>query len=306
MKQLAKLSYKNIVHVLFCVCLFVFVNVFVMSSTSSKASWFLSTIRPWINFVQEPKNGTKYILSWHNYYLIFHKRRSIFPDLNCAINNCVFTYQRSLLNGDYIYYDAILFNDYHPMLRDMPKRRSQNQLYIYTSIESSLTHPVCGQHNDNFYNWTFTLRFDSTVIWKYFVVRNFSGDVIAPALEPNWQSNASRIRPDIMAVIRRKKLAAAWLVSHCFAESGRDEFARVLHDHLMSFSLSVDAYGNCSGRMCPNDDCDDMLRNNYFFYLAFENSLSTDYVSEKVLHGYKNYAVPIVYGGANYSRYIIV
>ncbi|XP_026326219.1 alpha-(1,3)-fucosyltransferase C-like isoform X2 [Hyposmocoma kahamanoa] len=38
--------------------------------------------------------------------------------------------------------------------------------------------------------------------------------------------------------------------------------------------------------------------------MAYENSIIEDYVTEKVLYGYENFAVPIVYGGANYSRFL--
>lgn len=95
-------------------------------------------------------------------------------------------------------------------------------------------------------------------------------------------------------------------MSHCRADSQRDEYIARLQDHLFPFSLRIDVFGKCSQRRCPNDDCENMLKSDYYFYLAFENGISEDYVSEKVLHGYNNYAVPIVYGGANYSRYLQV
>ncbi|KAJ2937861.1 hypothetical protein O0L34_g18682 [Tuta absoluta] len=47
-----------------------------------------------------------------------------------------------------------------------------------------------------------------------------------------------------------------------------------------------------------------MIKNNYYFYLSFENSFCDDYVTEKLLNAVQNYAVPIVYGGANYSRFL--
>jgi alpha-1,3-fucosyltransferase len=42
---------------------------------------------------------------------------------------------------------------------------------------------------------------------------------------------------------------------------------------------------------------------NYKFYLAAENSLCPDYVTEKFYRGFLNDVVQVVYGGADYSHY---
>nr|CAG4644438.1 EOG090X0I21 [Lepidurus arcticus] len=44
-----------------------------------------------------------------------------------------------------------------------------------------------------------------------------------------------------------------------------------------------------------------MLEQDYKFYLSFENSLCTEYVTEKFFAVMKSYVVPVVLGGANYS-----
>ena len=44
--------------------------------------------------------------------------------------------------------------------------------------------------------------------------------------------------------------------------------------------LQVDVYGKCGPLSC--DDCHLMLHRHYKFYLAFENSLCKDYVTEKL------------------------
>lgn len=48
--------------------------------------------------------------------------------------------------------------------------------------------------------------------------------------------------------------------------------------------LTIDVYGHCGTLQCPRDEhvkCLNMLSNEYKFYLAFENSLCQDYVTEK-------------------------
>ena len=49
--------------------------------------------------------------------------------------------------------------------------------------------------------------------------------------------------------------------------------------------ITVDIYGSCGPLKCWGDQCDDTLDNDYKFYLAFENSLCYDYITEKFARG---------------------
>lgn len=252
--------------------------------------------------------GTKYILVWNSYYLLLNdKNEQKFPSLQCPVNNCMFTEDKELLNGDYTLFDALLFTE--TILKPsviVPEKRSNRQIYIFTTIESSYRHPACEVESDNFFNWTFTYRLNSDLQWPYFLVRDVTRKVVAPSRhDVQWEEYDERVTVISTAIInlfygRRK--AAAWMVSNCGADSARDEYLTRLQEHLFHFSLQIDVFGNCSKVECYYNDCSKMLRKHYYFYMAFENSLSEDYVTEKVLHGYNNYVVPIVYGAANYSR----
>lgn len=248
-------------------------------------------------------DGPKHILLWQHYYLMVNRKgEQIFPDLQCKVNNCIFTEDRYLLR-DYTNFDAILFTDSAlNHLETRPERRSLSQIYIFTTLESAYNIPACELHNDNFFNWTFTYRLDSDIPWTYFVVRNVTRDIVAPSLQVNWTIKKSPITNGIKQILRHKKKAAAWLVSHCDADSLRDDYVSRLQEHLFHFSLKIDVYGGCTSKACDDENCEEMFSRDYYFYLAFENSFSVDYVSEKVLHGYNNYVVPIVYGGADYTR----
>ena len=105
---------------------------------------------------------------------------------------------------------------------------------------------------------------------------------------------------DITKIFRNKKLAA-WLVSNCGAKSERDVLVKTLQRY-----MPVDVFGGCSKRECPKTEhisCRDYLGQNYKFYLAFENSLCLDYVTEKFFLSYKYNVVPVTFGWANYSLY---
>lgn len=245
-----------------------------------------------------------YILVWDGYYLVIDKEgKQTFPNLQCRVNNCFFTEDKDLLDGDYTRFDAIFFSqDALYTTNDRPERRAKSQIYIFSTIESAYNTPACEIFNDNFFNWTFTYRLDSDIVWSYFVVRNVTQHKVAPSENVKWKTNLNPISPSIVKILRQKKKAAAWLVSHCKADSMRDDYITRLQENLFHYSLKIDVYGDCTQKKCDDDDCEEMLTKDYYFYMAFENSFSEDYVSEKVLHGYNNYVVPIVYGGANYSR----
>ncbi|XP_021347966.1 alpha-(1,3)-fucosyltransferase C-like [Mizuhopecten yessoensis] len=77
-----------------------------------------------------------------------------------------------------------------------------------------------------------------------------------------------------------KDKMAAWFVSHCNVQSRRLEYVR----HLQR-DVSVHVYGKCGNMSCPrsiHNNCLNQLQTRYKFYLAFENSLCADYLTEKV------------------------
>ncbi|CAK1542258.1 unnamed protein product [Leptosia nina] len=241
----------------------------------------------------------KFILIWESDYYI---SQEFYEVKNCSFANCFFTKDRNYM-GDITEFSAIIFDENILDSTDRPMRRSESQIYVFNSLESSYNKPACDVNNDEFFNWTLTYRLDSDFTWSYFVVRNLTGHIVAPSVTAAWQTNVAPIDQKIKTFLGRKKKAAAWLVSHCQADSFRDEYLTRLQEHLFHFALRIDVYGECSQNVCPNGNCEEMLKE-YFFYMAFENSFSIDYVTEKVLHGYDNYAVPVVYGGANYSRFL--
>lgn len=300
-----RLAFYSVCLLSMCVVLHVWIMKDVSRFVDNVSSVFFTKHRH-VSLIGPPTR-VKYVLMWKRYYLIKAvDGTDIFPTLNCPVSDCIFTDNKNFLGDDYSQFDALIF-DYELTKKDVkPVKRSRSQLYIFTTIESSYTQPLCEVTNDNFFNWTFTPRLDSDVLWLYFVVTDTSGAIVAPSRNVKWKTSLEPVRPEIKAILRRKKKTAAWLVSHCSTDSFRDQYLSRLQEHLYHFSLRIDVYGKCSGNKCPNNKCDEMIKNDYYFYMAFENSFAVDYVTEKVLHGYNNYAIPIVYGAANYTRYSLI
>ncbi|KAJ8728289.1 hypothetical protein PYW08_016674 [Mythimna loreyi] len=154
---------------------------------------------------------------------------------------------------------------------------------------------------------TWTFKLDSDVYIGYFVIYNEEGEIIGPKKEMHWLKieEMKPINRKLKEKLDGKKKAVAWLVSNCRAPNGRNNVAKSIKQELSEYNITLDIYGACGDKNCPrNKTCWQMLENDYYFYLAFENSINEDYVTEKVLNPLQHYTVPIVYGGANYTSYM--
>lgn len=255
----------------------------------------------------------KYILQWTlpntEPFVFMGKGQQGFIERNCTYKKCFVTNNRSLL-GDYTKFDVIAFHG-PEVIRlaksDLPSRRSPRQKYVFGSMESSDYYPVCSDKFDGFFNWTWTYRLEPVARWGYLTVRDSNGDIIGPRKEMHWMklSEMDEVSEEFKNKLKTKKKAAAWFVSNCHSRSGREKFVGKLQEELKQYNLGVDVYGGCGPFKCPRHSkksCDAVVEHDYFFYLSFENSFAEDYVTEKLLRALKHDAVPIVYGGANYTR----
>lgn len=254
-----------------------------------------------------------YILLWENRnmppFVHMKSKRKSFTFMNCEFQNCYITDHKELFD-DMTDYDAILFNsiDIKDGYSALPELRSDNQLYFFVSTESAKMYPVHDYLNW-YFNYTWTYRMDSDIIYPYFVARNRDGEVVAPKKEVHWMDTKEmkRATHDIKDKLRTKKKAAAWFVTNCLAISNRVNYVRNLREALTNYNLDIDTYGVCGTSYCPGDrmdECFATIESDYYFYLSFENSFSEDYVTEKLMTALDHYAIPVVFGGANYSRFV--
>ncbi|QQP31686.1 Uncharacterized protein FKW44_025367 [Caligus rogercresseyi] len=102
--------------------------------------------------------------------------------------------------------------------------------------------------------------------------------------------------------INLKRKLVFWLVKNMGSPGGRDTYIQELEKH-----IRVDRWGGGTKHHCPPETegrgCKAQLAQRYKFYLAFENSLCKDYVTEKFFDILKFDVVPVVYGLSNYSAF---
>lgn len=249
---------------------------------------------------------TKAILYWNSFFddpgFKFGLGQKPFVKYKCPVYDCFTTTDRSWTQMEH--FDAIVFHgaEYDPFfMSDYPSRRSNHQLYVYLSKESPLNRPVKSNLND-FFNRTMTHRLDSDVVANYFSISDLDGFRIAPSDNPKWMTPDFANLLKYVEVNREKKIPAAWFVSNCESQNNREKYVYELQKY-----IQVDVYGSCGPFKCSRNNeqhCFDLLRTNYYFYLSFENSNCQDYVTEKVSNALENNVVPIVLGGANYTRFL--
>uniref|UniRef100_A0A182SWT6 Fucosyltransferase n=1 Tax=Anopheles maculatus TaxID=74869 RepID=A0A182SWT6_9DIPT len=253
---------------------------------------------------------TRYILLYTSF---FEEKRwgllaetlgpEFFAAKHCPVTECVLTSYHQLLPS-ITEYDAVVFHVATGWDGPLPTLRSPHQVYVAALMES----PAHTKHmlglDGNYFNWTMTYRLDSDVLFNYLnVVDLESAEVISPAMHPSWRNGFQEFsNATLVETVSSKHKMAAQFVSHCGALSGRDRLVK----KMQSAGLDVDVYGTCGPLTCPRGkpECEQMLDTVYWFYLSFENSLCVDYVTEKLYNALSHNIVPVVFGGADYNRFM--
>lgn len=279
----------------------------------------------------EKEDGLIYILIWTTTKLepfnIIDMGQNAFQ--KCAFNNCFLTenhnYFKIILDFDVIMFNV--FNLEEIILREnegtLPSNRSQVQKYIMYGVEPAGIYKVPQEFN-GYFNLTFTYKTTSNITIPYVIVKDENEETIGPKVNMEWMkfSKMNEISEFIKNKLKNKSVAAAWIVSHCETPY-RNTYATYLQKELARYGHRLDIYGKCGTKHCPKsvygimcsdnitcpeyermDECFSLIESDYYFYLSFENSFAEDYVSEKILNALEHFAVPVVFGGANYNRFV--
>ena len=234
----------------------------------------------------------KLVLAWNSFYKDPYfgcQGAGSAPFHNCPEPNCYLTTNRSLVTKA----TTVLFH-----IADMdsfPDHRTPSQMYVFFMREAA-------SRDYNFkndrslrkvpFNLTMTYRRDSDIPLMLGKVYKL----------PNTLSKTEPYR--LKYPFATRKRSVAWVASFCQTDSKRELYVKQLQQY-----IDIDVYGGCGNLSCaPRGSPDersffsDTIPSKYKFYLAFENSICKDYVTEKLFRALQSEIVPIVLGGTNYSR----
>ncbi|XP_075528392.1 alpha-(1,3)-fucosyltransferase C-like [Dermacentor variabilis] len=264
---------------LICVSLIVF---FVFNGGDQKLAvrrhaWFPKANQT----LQQSKPVT--ILFWTkahgDYHELLSDANSGFVFYNCSVP-CFLARDRSLIR----WADAVVIHDRDADGNDLPRYRAEHQRWVYWNKEAPPnSRPEKMASLRGVFNWTYTYRRDSDVPHPYFYVR--------PVARPRTVPPAANTPP-----LNQSRLAV-WVASNCRTSSRRETFVEELRKH-----MAVDAFGSCGNLACPrNEDCFARIGKRYYFYLALENAVCRDYVTEKLYNALQHDMVPVVMGSYSAS-----
>ena len=233
------------------------------------------------------------IISWTpNFYRLaqrpwFKEGRDAFK--GCTLPEgvtCEYFQNKSLYKSS----DAVLFSARFLNDTPLPTFRPPGQFWIFKERESPvyMASKVNLESFARLFNASFTYSYRSDIVMPH-------GKCIR---KDSSNSDTEYVVSDIAS---RKTELAAWFVSRCKSQSRREDYAEELRRY-----IPVHVYGECGQYNCSKDDdleCDQLLAKNYKFYLAFENSLCEDYMTEKFWKCFELDIIPVVYGLAAYGRY---
>ena len=209
--------------------------------------------------------GKKIVLYWTQ---VFGREAVEQQQLRCT-DNCVVTSNRCLASLSHY----VIFHAYDLRTLEVLPPKTSSQQWIYYNLESpSNSDRRSLARIQEQIDGVMSYRLDSRIPIPYGrIVRRQSSQAVMPV------------------PLKRKRVA--WFVSNCVTASRREELV-----HKLSLFIQVDVYGACGSLECPvgDDSCNRMLERDYAFYLAFENSLCKDYVTEKLFRTLKYNVVPVV------------
>uniref|UniRef100_A0A8B9K1X8 Fucosyltransferase n=1 Tax=Astyanax mexicanus TaxID=7994 RepID=A0A8B9K1X8_ASTMX len=199
-----------------------------------------------------------------------------------GVRGCVLTLDRE----EYGHADAVIMH-HRDLVNEpdaLPKPpRPEGQKWIWMNFESP-SHSPWLEGLDGVFNLTMSYRLGSDIFLPYGYLHNNGYPV-------PWRNIRS---------VRRRRTLVAWVISNWSEEQERVQFYWRLRRY-----IRVDIYGRRALSLI-NDSVFQTI-SGYKFYLAFENSIHMDYITEKLWrNALESGAVPVVLGPPreNYERFL--
>ncbi|XP_063389605.1 alpha-(1,3)-fucosyltransferase C-like [Cydia fagiglandana] len=267
-------------------------------------------------------NITKFLLIWTNtkeytHNRVINTRRvdgqpmltefNMFIESNCTFQNCYLTDDKDFFGkGNVSRFDAILFNGHNiDMFKDDlpeidPNQSLTNQpkyIFVFAEPFCNLTvkdckeiKPVCSDVFDGFFHLTATFKDTSDI--------EISSEANS-LRQKMFTACKHRIGREQLPDLSKKNKAVVWFVSNCTDREKQFEYVTELKKSLATYGQTLDIYGCGENSNSPKEKRkeNDLLRDEYFFYLDFEpfdNVLNQCPLAQN--------SVPIVDGLENYFR----
>ena len=203
-------------------------------------------------------------------------KHSHFSFNTCKISSCVLHFGRKITSSD-----AVIFSSW----MDQRATKRCGQVWIVLQMESPQMHNYLYRRQapiwlTNKINWTMTYSKNADIYLPYGRMRKV-------------QKPKRQVR-DYFRIASTKTMDAIWIVSHCETYSRREDYVAILKQY-----ISVDILGACGkkwhcGQRNIHDNCFDALNTTYRYYLAFENSICQEYITEKFFENYKYNVIQVV------------
>ena len=263
-------------------------TIMMPTSSSIEQTFFTSTVQPNTSTVKK-----RVILFWTDWfgYDFMSSLKVPSGNVECGPKKhiCYTTKDRKYFSNS----SAVIFHlQSHNLMSNRPYllslKRPPEQRWIFYTREAPPLNP--GQATmrqwNSLFNWTMTYKLDSDI-------RFTTGAEIIPN-----QKYQGGFDPNKNYLEGRKKMAIA-LISKCHQH--RLTVVKKLKEH-----IDVDIYGKCGKRCKPYDSCYSSIPQ-YKFYLAFENAVCRDYITEKTLiNAFEKGTVPVIISGANLSNPVLI
>ena len=207
----------------------------------------------------------------------------------CKVNNCRMTFDPKKGSVS----DAVII-DWRTLIYKPGWHRPRDQIWIFVQHEPPPQYwgptTVFYDNMKKTFNWTMTYSKKADIYLPYGELkRKHVGEL--------------RQKRDYLEIARNKSKDAVWIVSNCATPGNRKNYVETLQKY-----IEVETLGACGTPWCGKahdhelDDCFSVLNTSYRFYLAFENNLCEEYISEKFFENYKYDIIQVVRGGRPRTR----
>jgi len=198
------------------------------------------------------------------------------PSIPVSDPSCSCRYRLTRDRSELSTADAVVFHV--PTLRaDVPYEHPPHQTWVAWSMESDANYPLLA-------NEAVMRCFDSTMTYRR------DADIWCPYIDPD--TVARLMQPPEP---KTERALAVYFASNSATKIGRDAYVRELGQH-----IGVDAYGRAlrNRTLAVDNGRETKLSTiaRYKFTLAFENSISKDYVTEKFFDPLIAGSVPVYWG----------